>query len=119
MAQLRRHFGESPKFFFVFSKKISTKNKNSAFGIFLYPRAATAMMTQRSDEATIQSARERFRAETGGELKYDDALLQQWIDELRQEGRFYESYNSKNTIVLPSQLKSALGSALYERIIST
>lgn len=117
LSMVENHFGARPKFYFVFSKKISTKNKNSTFGVLVYPEAMGRMASRAPDEQIIASARQRFNDQYGGELKYDDDFLRRYINEVRNSGAHFESYNSKNSMVLPSQLKQYLGEELYGKII--
>ena len=108
--------GES-KFFYVFAKKISLKNKNSILGIMVYPKRMSNLVQNMSVSEIVAQGKARFYEMFKKDFSYSDEFLEKWVKEVLAEGRFFESYNSSNKIILPTELKVLIGPKLYSEIL--
>jgi|TARA_R110000787_G_scaffold336_8_gene1275 hypothetical protein len=115
---ITQQMGSPAHFYYAFSKKLSQKNKNSIFGIMVYPRAWSDMAVNMSDEELVATGRQRFTDQVGGELAYSDEFLLDWVKQVKHHNNLFESYNSNNKIILPNDLESQLGVNLFNIIIN-
>lgn len=117
IASIKMYTGEDATFLYAFSKNLSLKNKNAVFGMMIYPPAASNAMRRGTPEQLVAQGKARFQQMFGKEFAYSDDFLIDWVNEVLKEPRFFESYNSNNKIVKPSELKQHLGS-LYAELVS-
>lgn len=116
---ITQQMGSPANFYYTFSKILSQKNKNSIYGIMVYPRAWSDMAVNMSDEELIETGKQRFRDQVGGELAYTDEFLLDWVQQIKHHNNLFESYNSNNKIILPDDLEVQLGSDLFNKIINS
>jgi hypothetical protein len=115
--QLRTQHNLDPKFYFIFDKTMSTKNKKTVSGVVVYPASMSAQALQMGDDAIIENGKKRFRDEVGGEINYSDEYLKEWVSQIRKYGRLFEAYNSNNRIILPDELSILLGEGVFREYI--
>lgn len=115
---ITQQMGSPAYFYYAFSKTKSQKNKNSIYGIMVYPRAWSDMAVNMSDEELVETGKQRFRDQVGGELAYTDEFLLGWVQQVKKYENLFESYNSNNKIILPDDLKDQLGDELFFQIIN-